>query len=99
MKHTLLRTGTYTPREGDEGEFRTQFYPDGSAVIVHERGITFVRKSGWSGFERRFPCSYLANRLGMGIIIGQARRSGRYQNFIGAAAKQENVSMVVIRHH
>ena len=56
-------------------------------------------KSGWSGFERRFPCSYLANRLGMGIIIGLARRLGRYQNFIRAAAKQEKVSMVVIRHH
>ena len=56
-------------------------------------------KSGWSGFERRFPCSYLANRLGMGIIIEQARRSGRYQNFIGAASKQEKVLMVAIRHH
>ena len=42
--HTLLRTGTYRPREGDDGEFKTQFYPDGSAVIVHERGITFVSR-------------------------------------------------------
>lgn len=44
MKHKLLRTGTYTPRDDDEREFRTQSYPDGSAVIVSERGITFVRR-------------------------------------------------------
>ena len=44
MSHTILRTGTYTPQEGDDGEFRTQRYPDGSAVIVHEGGITFVRR-------------------------------------------------------
>jgi hypothetical protein len=45
MKHTLLRTRAYAPREGDEGEFRTQLYQDGSAVIVHEKGITFVRRT------------------------------------------------------
>lgn len=45
MTHTILRTGTYTPQDGDHGpEFRTQFFPDGSAIIVNEKGIHFVSR-------------------------------------------------------
>jgi len=45
MTHTILRTGTYTPQEGDRGpQFRTQFFPDGSAIIVNEKGIHFVSR-------------------------------------------------------
>lgn len=48
MADTLLRTGTYTPQDGEEGkEFRTQFFPDGSAIIVNEKGVFLV--------ERRVP--------------------------------------------
>lgn len=51
MTHTVLRTGTCTPQEGDDAlGFRTQFFPDGSAIIVNEKGIFFV--------ERRVPYFY-----------------------------------------
>jgi len=48
MADTVLRTGTYTPQEGEDGtEFRTQFFPDGSAIIVNEKGVFLI--------ERRVP--------------------------------------------
>ena len=48
MADTVLRTGTYTPLEAEDGtEFRTQFFPDGSAIIVNEKGVLLV--------ERRAP--------------------------------------------
>ena len=43
MTDILLRTGTYTSEEGDDGsEFRTKRFPDGSQIIVNERGIFFI---------------------------------------------------------
>jgi hypothetical protein len=43
MTDILLRTGTYTPEESDDGsEFRTKRFPDGSQIIVNERGIFFI---------------------------------------------------------
>lgn len=43
MTDILLRTGTYTPEEGDDGsEFRTKRFPDGSQIIANERGIFFI---------------------------------------------------------
>jgi len=45
MTDVVLRTGTYTPEEDDEGpQFRTKRYPNGSQVIVNERGIFFIRR-------------------------------------------------------
>jgi hypothetical protein len=43
MTDVLLRTETYTPEEGDEdSQFKTKRYPNGSQVIVNERGKFFI---------------------------------------------------------
>lgn len=45
MADTVLRTGAYIPKENEEGaKYRTQFFPDGSAIIVNENGVSLIER-------------------------------------------------------
>jgi len=43
MEPKVIRWGTYSPREGHSSPgFETEYFSDGSAIIVTERGILLV---------------------------------------------------------
>jgi hypothetical protein len=53
MEPEVIRSGTYTPQEGDDEswELKTQYFPDGSAIIVTEKGILLIEKRAKYGGE------------------------------------------------
>jgi len=47
MEPKVLRSGTYTPLDGDSStELKTRINPDGSGIIVNEKLICLLRRQG-----------------------------------------------------